>query len=221
MPVWHKNTFGKIVAHQGYAILEEINLQGDMTTSKEQNPQEEENIQPENNAEATENTEATAEESAEQTSETEAAEGDKTAAELDELRDKYLRLQAEFDNFRRRTSKERLELFKTANQELMVALIPVLDDLERAQTAMKDAQDVEAVKAGVELVFSKFQGLLGQKGLKPMEAVGQPFDADIHEAITQIPAPSEEMKGKVIDQVEKGYYLNDKVVRFAKVVIGA
>ncbi|RNI25740.1 nucleotide exchange factor GrpE [Rufibacter latericius] len=187
-----------------------------MSTAAEQNPQEQENIQPEN----TEATESTATEQAEQPNgEAPATEGG--ASETDELRDKYLRLHAEFDNFRRRTSKERLELFKTANQELMVALIPVLDDLERAQTAMKDAQDVNAVREGVELVFSKFQNLLQQKGLKAMDAVGQPFDADVHEAITQIPAPSEEMKGKVIDQVEKGYYLNDKVVRFAKVVIGA
>ncbi|WP_210486278.1 nucleotide exchange factor GrpE [Rufibacter aurantiacus] len=187
-----------------------------MSTAAEQNPQEQENIQPEN----TEATESTVTEQAEQPNgEATATEGG--ASEADELRDKYLRLHAEFDNFRRRTSKERLELFKTANQELMVALIPVLDDLERAQSAMKDAQDVNAVREGVELVFSKFQNLLQQKGLKAMDAVGQPFDADVHEAITQIPAPSEEMKGKVIDQVEKGYYLNDKVVRFAKVVIGA
>ncbi|RNI30879.1 nucleotide exchange factor GrpE [Rufibacter immobilis] len=190
-----------------------------MSTAAEQNPQEElENTQPENNAA----TEAAAEQADTQNLETEAPQAsENSTAELDEMRDKYLRLHAEFDNFRRRTSKERLELFKTANQELMVALIPVLDDLERAQTAMKDAQDVNAVREGVELIFNKFISLLQQKGLKAMEAVGQPFDADVHEAITQIPAPSEEMKGKVIDQVEKGYYLNDKVVRFAKVVIGA
>ncbi|GAA4303570.1 nucleotide exchange factor GrpE [Nibribacter koreensis] len=190
-----------------------------MSKATEQHPQEEENIQPEHH----EGLEApTPEHEEEQIGETEEpATEDKSASEADELRDKYLRLHAEFDNFRRRTSKERLELFKTANQELMVALIPVLDDLERAQAAMKDAQDVNAVREGVELIFSKFQNLLQQKGLKAMEAVGQPFDAEVHEAITQIPAPSEDMKGKVIDQVEKGYYLNEKVVRFAKVVIGA
>ncbi|MBC3538524.1 nucleotide exchange factor GrpE [Rufibacter sediminis] len=189
-----------------------------MSTAAEQNPQEQENLQPEN----TEAAESTATEQTEQQApEATAASSDNGTSEADELRDKYLRLHAEFDNFRRRTSKERLELFKTANQELMVALIPVLDDLERAQAAMKDAQDVNAVREGVELVFSKFQNLLQQKGLKAMDAVGQPFDAEVHEAITKIPAPSDEMKGKVIDQVEKGYYLNDKVVRFAKVVIGA
>ncbi|GAB2531096.1 nucleotide exchange factor GrpE [Rufibacter soli] len=186
-----------------------------MSTSAEQNPQEEEPKLPEANEEE----DAAA--AAELPQEEEAPGTEEGKNEADELRDKYLRLHAEFDNFRRRTSKERLELFKTANQELMIALIPVLDDLERAQVAMKDAQDVNAVREGVELIFNKFTGLLQQKGLKPMEAIGQPFDADVHEAITQIPAPSEEMKGKVIDQVEKGYYLNDKVVRFAKVVIGA
>jgi molecular chaperone GrpE len=186
-----------------------------MSTSAEQNPQEEEPKLPEANEEE----DAAA--AAELPQEEEAPGAEEGKNEADELRDKYLRLHAEFDNFRRRTSKERLELFKTANQELMVALIPVLDDLERAQVAMKDAQDVNAVREGVELIFNKFTGLLQQKGLKPMEVIGQPFDADVHEAITQIPAPSEEMKGKVIDQVEKGYYLNDKVVRFAKVVIGA
>lgn len=187
-----------------------------MTTSAEQNLQEEENGQPGNN----QATETTASEQTEQQS-SDTAEEENKPSELEELRDKFLRLQAEFDNFRRRTAKERQELFKTANQDLMVALLPVIDDFERAQSAIKDAQDVNAVREGVELVFSKLQNTLSQKGLKPMDAVGQPFDADLHEAITQIPAPTEEMKGKVIDQVEKGYYLNDKVVRFAKVVIGA
>jgi molecular chaperone GrpE len=195
-----------------------------MSTAADQNPQEQEHTQQENtqqpeNAEATDTTAAEQTETQAQDAATAATEGG--SSEADELRDKYLRLHAEFDNFRRRTSKERLELFKTANQELMVALIPVLDDLERAQASLKDAQDVNAVREGVELIFSKFLGLLQQKGLKPMDAVGQPFDAEVHEAITQIPAPSDDMKGKVIDQVEKGYYLNDKVVRFAKVVIGA
>ncbi|GGK57718.1 nucleotide exchange factor GrpE [Rufibacter glacialis] len=189
-----------------------------MSTTAEQNPQEQENLQPEQ-TEATETT--AAEQTEQQNPEAGTAATEGGTSEADELRDKYLRLHAEFDNFRRRTSKERLELFKTANQDLMVALIPVLDDLERAQAAMQDAQDVTAVREGVELIFGKFLGVLQQKGLKPMEAIGQPFDADVHEAITQIPAPNEEMKGKVIDQVEKGYYLNDKVVRFAKVVIGA
>ena len=147
--------------------------------------------------------------------------GTKSEAELSELKDKYLRLYSEFDNYKRRTSKERLDLLKTANQEMVVALLPVLDDFERARQSMATAQDVEAVKAGVDLIFNKLNAIMQQKGLKPMEAVGQPFDAELHEAITQIPVPDETQKGQVIDQVEKGYYLNDKVIRFAKVIIGA
>jgi molecular chaperone GrpE len=145
----------------------------------------------------------------------------KLRAELGEMKDKYLRLYSEFDNFRRRTAKEKTDLFKTANQELMAALLPVLDDLERARRAMEEAEDTEAVKEGVELVFHKIANTVQQKGLKPMESIGQPFDPDLHEAITQIPAPDESMKGKVVDEVEKGYFLHDKVIRFAKVVIGA
>lgn len=147
--------------------------------------------------------------------------GNKAEAELAELKDKYLRLYSEFDNYKRRTAKERIDLSKTANQEMMVALLPVVDDFERARQSMQSAQDVQSVKEGVDLIFSKLSGILQQKGLRSMEAVGKPFDAEIHEAITQIPAPDENLKGKVMDEVEKGYYLNDKVIRFAKVVIGA
>jgi molecular chaperone GrpE len=145
----------------------------------------------------------------------------KLRAELNEMKDKYLRLYSEFDNFRKRTAKEKADLFKTANQDLMTSLLPVLDDLERARNAMEAAKDVAAVKEGVELVFHKIGNTLQQKGLKAMEAIGEPFDPDLHEAITQVPAPEENMKGKVIDEVEKGYSLGDKVIRFAKVIIGA
>jgi molecular chaperone GrpE len=141
--------------------------------------------------------------------------------ELAQANDKYLRLYAEFDNFKRRTTKERVELLQTAGKEVIVSLLPVLDDFERAVKAMETAQDVSAVKEGVTLVQSKLKNILSQKGLKEMEAKGTAFDADIHEAITNIPAPTDDLKGKVIDQLEKGYYLNDKVVRFAKVVVGS
>jgi molecular chaperone GrpE len=141
--------------------------------------------------------------------------------ELSLANDKYLRLYAEFDNFRRRTTKERVELLQTAGKEVIVSLIPVLDDFERAVKSMEKATDINAVKEGVVLVQNKLNNILTQKGLKPMEAVGQPFDADLHEAITNIPAPSDDLKGKVIDEMEKGYYLNDKVIRFAKVIVGA
>ncbi len=146
---------------------------------------------------------------------------DKLKDEVAQANDKYLRLYAEFDNFRRRTQKERAELLQTAGKEIIVAMLPVLDDFERAVKAMENSTDILAVKEGVALVQHKLRNILTQKGLKEMESKGAAFDADIHEAITNIPAPTDELKGKVIDELEKGYYLNDKVVRFAKVVVGA
>lgn len=147
---------------------------------------------------------------------------EKLSAEVQELKDKYLRLYSEFDNFRRRTAKEKLELIKTASEEMMSAILPVVDDFERAFKANESEEDAAKVREGNQLVFNKFQKVLEGKGLKVMEGlIGEPFDADTQEAITQIPAPSEEMKGKVIDVVEKGYTLGDKVIRYAKVVIGA
>jgi molecular chaperone GrpE len=158
---------------------------------------------------------------AEQTDSQPADETNKLKAEVAELKDKYLRIYSEFDNYRKRTAKEKIELSKAANEELMVALLPVLDDFERALKSFEKVQDIEAVKEGVKLVHNKFTRTLENKGLKPMEAIGNTFDADQHEGITQIPAPSDDMKGKVVDEVEKGYYLNEKLIRFAKVVIGA
>jgi len=146
---------------------------------------------------------------------------DKLKEELALANDKYLRLYAEFDNFRRRTSKERVELLQTAGKETIVALLPVLDDFERAEKALETSTDVNAVKEGVALIQNKLNNILSQKGLKPMQSIGQPFDPDLHEAITNIPAPTDAMKGKVIDEMEKGYYLNDNVIRFAKVIVGA
>lgn len=140
--------------------------------------------------------------------------------EIDQLNDKYIRLFAEFDNYKRRTAKERLDLMGSANKETVVSMLPVLDDFERAFKAFENANDVTALKEGVELIFTKFKNIMVSKGVKPMESIGQPFNIDFHEAITNVPAPSEELKGKVIDEVEKGYFLNDKVVRFAKVVVG-
>ena len=141
--------------------------------------------------------------------------------ELATANDRYLRLYAEFDNFRRRTVKEREEARKMEGKDLMVALLPVLDDFDRALRSMEGATDVAPVKEGVELIQNKLKNTLTQKGLKPMESIGNPFDPELHEAITSIPAPTEEWKGKVVDEMEKGYLLNDKVVRFAKVIVGA
>lgn len=141
--------------------------------------------------------------------------------ELATANDKYVRLYAEFDNFRRRTIKEREEARKMEGRDVISALLPVLDDFDRAMKSMENAADVASVKEGVSLVQHKLKTILGQKGLKPMESVGAAFDPDLHEAITNIPAPSEDMKGKVIDEMEKGYSLNDRVIRFAKVIVGA
>lgn len=179
------------------------------------------NEQTNNSANETHSAENTADMSAETSPETANESVRDFEAELKEKDDKYLRLYAEFENYKRRTSAERIELFKTAGQEIMLAMIPVLDDFERALKAMESANDVASVKEGIELVSHKFKNTLMHKGLKPMESIGQPFNADLHEAITNIPAPTEDMKDKVIDEVEKGYYLGDKVIRYAKVVVGA
>jgi len=150
----------------------------------------------------------------------EVSEMERLEQELAEMKDKYLRQFAEFDNFRKRTAKERLELIQTAGKEVIVQLLEVLDDADRAQKQMDSSQDLKALKEGVQLVFNKLRNTLNAKGLKPMESIGQPFDADRHEAITEIPVPQENMQGKVIDEVERGYLLNDKIIRFAKVVVG-
>jgi molecular chaperone GrpE len=150
----------------------------------------------------------------------ETSEAERLEAELAEMKDKYLRQFAEFDNFRKRTAKERLELIQTAGKEVIIQLLEVLDDADRAQKQMEQSEDVKALKEGFQLVFNKLRNTLNAKGLKPMDSIGQVFDADRHEAITEIPVPKEDMKGKVIDEVEKGYLLNDKIIRFAKVVVG-
>ena len=151
----------------------------------------------------------------------EVSEAEKLKAEIAEAKDKYVRLYAEFDNFKRRTSKERIDLLQSAGKDIIVELLPVLDDFERASKAMESATEVEPVKEGVSLIYNKLKNTLQQKGLKEMVSAGTGFDPDLHEAITNIPAPSDDLKGKVVDELEKGYYLNDKVIRFAKVVVGA
>ncbi len=173
----------------------------------------------ENEEKATENVaseESTNDADEQETSQEEQSPEDKIA----ELNDKYLRLYSEFDNYRKRTSKERLELFKTAGQDIMVDLIPVLDDFERALQNMDKKGDVKTIRKGVDLVFNKFKNSLESKGLKPFKSIETEFDPEIHDAITKIPAPSKKLKGKVVDEIEKGYKLNDKVIRYAKVVVG-
>lgn len=145
---------------------------------------------------------------------------EKLKEEIAQLKDKYLRQVAEFDNFRKRTAKERLELMQTAGKDVIVPMLEVMDDCDRAEKQINSSEDVAAIKEGIRLVFQKLRSTLSGRGVKAMETKGQEFNADIHEAITEIPAPSDELKGKVIDEIEKGYYLNDKIIRFAKVVVG-
>lgn len=139
---------------------------------------------------------------------------------LAELQDRYLRLSAEYDNFRKRTLKEKIDLQKSANENLLEAILSVADDFDRAMQSVDEAKDIEAVKEGLKLIAGKFNSFLNQQGVKEIEAVNKEFDTDLHEAITKIPAPSKKLKGKVVDVVQKGYFLNDKVLRFSKVVIG-
>ncbi len=138
---------------------------------------------------------------------------------VNELNDKYLRLYSEFDNYRRRTVKERSDLIKTASEDILKALLPIIDDFERAIKANESAEDINAIKEGVHLIYNKLKSISTQKGLMPFESIGEVFNPDLMEAITHVPATDETQKGKVIDDLEKGYKLGDKVIRFAKVVI--
>jgi molecular chaperone GrpE len=179
-------------------------------TSEEQNPNKEEEIITKDSVETSESQKDNQ------------SEENKLKEEISELKDKYLRLYSEFENYRKRTSRERLDLIKTASEDVLKDIIPVMDDFERAFKASENEDNVQKVRDGNQLIFKKLEKILELKGLQAMDdLVGQPFDADTQEAITQVPAPNEQMKGKVIDVVEKGYTLGEKVVRYAKVVIGS
>ena len=145
---------------------------------------------------------------------------EKVKDELKEAGDKYLRLAAEFDNFKRRNAKERVELIQTAGRDVISDLLEIIDDYERAEKQLESSEDVQQIKEGISLIFSKLKNKLQAKGLKPMESINKEFNPDLHEAITEIPSPSEELKGKVLDEVVRGYYLNNKLIRHAKVVVG-
>ena len=140
--------------------------------------------------------------------------------QVEELNDKYLRLYSEFDNYRKRNAKERIELLKSASQEVILDILPVVDDLERAIQSFEEHNLSKEAKKGVELIYNKLMNTLKQKGLEPIDAQGKDFDTDFHEAITNIPAPSKDLKGKVVDVIQHGYLLNGKIIRFAKVVVG-
>lgn len=145
---------------------------------------------------------------------------EKLNAELQEQKDKYMRLFAEFDNYRRRTARENLEIRQTAGKEIIASLLDVLDDSERAEKQLETSGDIKQFSEGALLIFNKLKKTLEGKGLKPMESINTGFDVEKHEAITEIPVPEKNKKGKVIDEIQKGYYLNDKIIRFAKVVVG-
>ena len=184
-----------------------------MTTKKNQ---EEEPLEVEQNEEISVETE-TEEEEINETSELQI---EKLQVELSAANDKYLRLYAEFDNYKRRTSKERIELMQTAGKDVIISLLSVIDDFDRAVKMMENSSDVASVKEGIDLIAQKFKKTLQQQGLREMEVVGKPFDADFQEAITSIPVQDERQKGLIVDEIEKGYYLHDKVLRHAKVVVG-
>lgn len=145
---------------------------------------------------------------------------EKLKEEVQTQKDKYLRLFAEFDNFKKRSARENIELRQTAGKEIITSLLDVLDDMDRAERQLQSAGNIDQVKEGIQLVFSKLRNTLQSRGLKPMQSIGTDFDVEKHEAITEVPVQDEKQKGKVIDEVQKGYYLNDKIIRFAKVVVG-
>lgn len=180
--------------------------------SKKENIQEEEIKNEQETVQVEENQEV----------EAEVVKEEPTSEELLQVeKDKFLRLFAEFENYKKRTTRERIELFKTAGQEVMTSLLPVVDDFERALSHIEEDKEAEELRKGVLLIYQKFYNTLEQKGLSKIETkAGDVFDAEIHEAITQIPAPTDDMKGKVIDCVEKGYKLGEKIIRYPKVVIG-
>jgi molecular chaperone GrpE len=155
-----------------------------------------------------------------ETEETTLSELDQLQADLADQKDKYLRLMAEFENFKRRTAKERVDLIQTAGKDVIVSLLDVMDDCDRAEKQLNGSDDIAVQKEGIQLVFNKIRATLQAKGLKAMESIDQPFNVELHEAITEVPVPDASKKGKVIDEVTKGYYLNDKIIRFAKVVVG-
>jgi molecular chaperone GrpE len=180
--------------------------------------EQEETLNEEQVQEEVENEDAAEEE---EETEEEAPKKEPTAEEkLAELQDRYLRLTAEYDNFRKRTLKEKIDLQKSANETLLQALLPVADDFDRGLQSVDEATDIKAVKEGLRLISGKFQGFLTQLGVKEIDAVKKVFDTDLHEAITKIPAPTKKLRGKVVEVVQKGYMLNDKVLRYSKVVIG-
>lgn len=196
-----------------------------MESEKSQENNAEANINENNSNEniVVEENQETIDTTAEESENTDSSKENAPTAEeqIKQLNEKYLRLYSDFENFRKRTIKEKMELTNTAGEKIFQAILPVIDDFERAKKFTETSTDIVALKEGIELVMHKLKTSLQQKGLEEMKSIEQIFDPEIHEAITQIPAPSEDLKGKVVDELEKGYYLNGKVIRFAKVVVGS
>lgn len=208
MPVCPKAAIGNILDYLNFA--NNFEKMSDMNSKQEQARNEEFDINADENQSGTTHLNEPVE------NETEI---EKLKAELEESKDKFIRKVAEFENLRRRSIREREELTKMAGAEVITKLLEVLDDCDRAQAQLDSSED-NPVKEGVQLVFNKLRSVLTSRGLKPMEAKNQEFDPELHEAITEIPAPTPDLEGKVVDEVIKGYYLNDKIIRHAKVVVG-
>lgn len=190
---------------------------------KEEIEQEQANQQTVNTDSNVISSKAQADEGKEQAAQAEQSKDEKVAeltAQLEEMKDKYLRLTAEFDNYRKRTLKEKADLLKYSSEEVLKDLLPVIDDFDRALKAIETANDINAVKDGIALIVNKFNDFLKAKGVKEIEAIGKDLDTDLHEAITKIPVQEEAQKGKIVDVIQKGYMLHDKVMRFSKVVVG-
>lgn len=194
-----------------------------MSKNEQEQVKEEEELQQEETQTEAQNAEVESQNAEEEQPAKEETPEDKIAAlqaELEKSQKEYLFLMAEFDNYRKRTVKEKAELIKNGGEKAMLGLLPVIDDFERAIDAIDNSSDVESLKEGVDLIYNKFMKYLESQQVKPMESTGTDFDADIYEAVTTFPAPDESMKGKVIDTVQKGYTINEKVLRHAKVVVG-
>lgn len=193
-----------------------------MKKNKEQSTEQENKETAQSTEQVKTDTEQTTE-ATEKATEEKATEEDALAAlqsKYDQLNDTLLRTMAEYDNYRKRTLREKADLIKTGGESVLIGVISVLDDVERGLQAMETAQDIEAVKEGIRLIHTKMSGFMKQNGVTPIETEALPLDTDVHEAIATIPAPDEALKGKIVDCVQKGYYLHDKVIRFAKVVVG-
>lgn len=197
-------------------MAKKLNILNRFNKFKKMNNEEAENKVNETEEVTSNKEETNTENNTEQTTEVVDEKEDK----IKELNDKYLRLYSEFDNYRKRTAKEKIDIIKTAGEDIIKNLLPIVDDFKRAIESNKTIEDAAALKEGFELISNKFYKSLEAKGLKAIEAKGETFNADIHEALTNIPAPTEDLKGKVVDVIEEGYYLGEKIIRFPKVVVG-